>query len=264
MLRCTCFILALLLAQLLYAQPANYLHRSFISGADTLPYRILFPQGYNHDLRYPLVLVLHGAGERGNDNNLQLLHGSSLFSNTHNQKMHPAIVVFPQCAAQQYWSSVQVMQQTRPYDLDFDYRRPPTAPLQAVMKLLQQLCNVEAVDRRRIYVTGLSMGGMGTFELVHRLPRVFAAALPICGGGDAVRYTRRAQKVPFWIFHGSTDAVVDVNESRRMQAQLQAKGFPVRYTEYAGVGHNSWAPAFAEPEFLSWMFLQQRRRKARF
>lgn len=264
MIRFCIVLFAILIGlQQITAQQA-YVPRSFIIGNDTLPYRILFPAQYNRSKQYPLVLFLHGAGERGKDNSQQLLHGSAVFADTNNRSRYPAIVVFPQCAEKQYWSVVQINQQTRPYQLYFNYSLAPTGPLAAVMQLLQCLIRKEAVDPRRIYVVGLSMGGMVTFELVHRLPRVFAAAVPICGGGDSVHYTARAHQVPFWIFHGNTDAVVGVHESRRMHKRLQQLQVPVRYTEYEGVGHNSWAPAFAEPDLLNWMFTQQRRRKARF
>src|SRR5690606_19323608 len=114
----------------------------------------------------------------------------------------------------------------------------------------------EAVDAHRVYITGLSMGGMGTFEAVYRYPKRFAAALPICGGGDTLRYTR--VKLPFWVFHGTDDGVVNVSCSRAMVKKLEDLRVKVRYTEYPGVNHNSWDNAFAEPDFLEWMFSQRR------
>ena len=104
------------------------------------------------------------------------------------------------------------------------------------------------------------MGGMGTFEAVYRNPGLFATALPICGGGDTVHYDNRVKAVPFWIFHGDADAVVNVNLSRSMVAKLKASGVNVKYTEYPGVNHNSWDNAFAEPTYLSWMFSQKRKK----
>ena len=100
------------------------------------------------------------------------------------------------------------------------------------------------------------MGGMGTFEAVYRFPDRFAAAMPICGGGDTVHY--RKVKTPFWIFHGTDDSVVDVEYSRSMVTKLKDLKMKVRYTEYPAVNHNSWDSAFAEPSFLKWMFSKKK------
>lgn len=221
-----------------------------------LPYRILLPEGYERGGKYPLILVLHGAGERGADNEKQLIHGSKLFLDSLVRKKHQAIVVFPQCPESSYWSSVTIDRNKSPLALDFDYARPMTPPLKASMELVQNLLKKERIDDRRVYITGLSMGGMGTFEAVHRYPGLFAAALPICGGGDTNNY--RKVKTPFWVFHGSDDAVVNVNYSKEMVGRLNDLGVKVKYTEYPGVNHNSWDNAFAEPDFLPWMFKRRR------
>jgi predicted peptidase len=105
------------------------------------------------------------------------------------------------------------------------------------------------------------MGGMGTFEMVYRFPKIFAAAIPICGGGDALRYDERVKKVAFRIFHGEADNVVLVNESRAMVNKLKELKANVAYTEYPGVNHNSWDNAFAEPDFISWMFGKKKKKK---
>jgi predicted peptidase len=104
------------------------------------------------------------------------------------------------------------------------------------------------------------MGGMGTFESVYRYPELYAAALPICGVGDAASYDKRVAKIPFWVFHGDADVVVDVKNSRMMVEKLKALKVAVKYTEYPGVNHNSWDNVFADPEYLNWM-LQQKRKK---
>ena len=224
----------------------------------TLRYRILYPDGYDRSKKYPLILVLHGAGERGSDNEKQLVHGSRMFLDPAVRKKFPAIVVFPQCPEESYWSSVQIDREKTPLQLDFDYSRPITAPLSLTMKLLNDLVEKERVDSRRIYITGLSMGGMGTFEAVHRYPRTFAAALPICGGGDTIRYQRT--ETPFWVFHGDADNVVDVKYSRAMVRCLEVLDVKTKYTEYPGVMHNSWDSAFAEPRFLKWMFAKRQKK----
>jgi predicted peptidase len=117
----------------------------------------------------------------------------------------------------------------------------------------------ESVDASRIYITGLSMGGMGTFESVFRYPDLYAAALPICGGGDLKSYDGRVVTTPFWIFHGDADAVVNVELSRSMYSKLKSLKTNAKYTEYPNINHNSWEYAFADPEFLNWMMKQKRK-----
>lgn len=224
-----------------------------------LPYRILYPANYDRSKKYPLILVLHGAGERGKDNIKQLVHGSKLFTADSNRKNFPAIVVFPQCPEESFWASVKVDRTTQPHKIDFDYTAEPNWPLVAANELVKKLLNEEAVSKKRVYVTGLSMGGMGTFESVYRYPKLYAAALPICGGGDTLHYNKRVAKTAFWVFHGAADAVVNVKLSQQMNDKLKVLGAEVKYSEYPGVNHNSWDNAFAEPDYLGWMFTQKRK-----
>jgi predicted peptidase len=225
-----------------------------------LPYRILFPENYDSTKKYPLVLFLHGAGERGNDNEKQLTHGAKLFLDSINRKNFPAIVLFPQCPANEFWAAVKMDRSKQPYQFEFDYAVPANWPLAAANALVQQMIADGAVDAKRVYITGLSMGGMGTFESVYRYPKLYAAAMPICGGGNTNLYNARVKKVPFWVFHGSADAVVDVKLSQQMVQRLQQLKMRVKYSEYPGVNHNSWDNAFAEPDYLKWMF-EQRKKK---
>lgn len=224
-----------------------------------LPYRILYPENYDKTQKYPLVLFLHGAGERGNDNEKQLVHGSKLFLTDENRKNFPAIIVFPQCATDSTWGSTKLNRTVSSNKLNFDYSTPPTTQLISVMELLKKITKEESVKMSSIYIAGLSMGGMGTFEAVYRYPGIFAAAIPICGGGDSILYDKRVKKTAFWIFHGAADAVVDVKLSRQMNTKLQSLKVDVTYTEYPGVYHNSWDNAFNEPSFMIWMFSKKRK-----
>ena len=236
---------------------STFLKKEYTSAdGNTLLYRILFPENYDRTKKYPLVLFLHGAGERGSDNEKQLIHGSKQFLDESVRKKFPAIVVFPQCPEQSYWASVQIERNTTPLQLHFDYSQPIPEPLMQSIDLVRDLMKDEAVDSRRIYITGLSMGGMGTFEAVYHFPDLFAAALPICGGGDTLRY--ESVKTSFWVFHGAADQVVDVNFSRGMVKKLKQLRVKTRYSEYPGVNHNSWDNAFAEPKFLKWMFARRK------
>lgn len=241
----------MLLSCCLQAQPeAAYQAEYFASSSgDTLPYRILYPEGYSSSTdTLPLVLFLHGAGERGEDNSAQLTHGAQLFLDSMSQ--YPAIVVFPQCGSGSYW--VRIERQAD--DLQMPFYEAPVSDMGMVIELLAQLQAQERIDPSRIYLAGLSMGGFGTFELLARLPRTFAAAVPICGGGNKLLAPLYAQHTPMWIFHGDADSVVSVDLSRKMYKALAEAGGQPKYTEYPEVGHNSWDPAFAEPELLKWLF----------
>jgi predicted peptidase len=238
---------------------SQYLKQVFKNDdGEMLNYRLLPPKTVTKDQKYPLVVFLHGAGERGSDNEKQLVHGSSLFLKEDFRNQFPAYVIFPQCPAEGYWSSVDINRSSTPLKLTFDYSKPMTQSLRLVMELIKEMKASSSVDPNRIYIIGLSMGGMGTFEIVHRFPKVFAAALPICGGADAKRYSKKTSRVPFWVFHGETDNVVDVALSREMVQKLTSLKATVKYSEYPGVGHNSWDNAFAEPTLLSWMFSQHK------
>lgn len=255
-MRPTVLYFALLLSSASSAQDfLAYAKKEYVyEQGKTLPYRILYPENYSKAKKYPLVLVLHGAGERGNNNEAQLTHGAKLFLQPENRKNFPAIVVFPQCPAESFWASIKVDTTKRPYVIGFDYAGPPNWPLAAANSLVRKLIKDENADTSRIYITGLSMGGMGTFESVYRNPHLYAAALPICGGADTTSYQSWKGHTPFWIFHGASDAVVNADLSRSMEKTLKAIDADVTYTEYPGVNHNSWDNAFAEPRFLLWMF----------
>jgi|GEM_PF-55517 len=234
----------------------SYQKRTFPFGKDqVLPYRILYPEHYDRSKKYPLILFLHGAGERGNDNQRQLIHGSKMFLKPEVRSQYPAIVLFPQCPENSFWANTKIDRTKTPVSFEFNYDGAPTWPLDAVNRLVDSIMAQEAVDADRIYITGLSMGGMGTFEMVHRWPGRFAAALPICGGGNTAAYDKRVKDVAFRVYHGDADAVVDVTLSRRMVERLKILRVKnVEYTEYPSVNHNSWDKAFADPDFLAWMF----------
>ena len=231
--------------------------KELISGGDTLRYRIQYPLNYDAGKKYPLVLFLHGSGERGSDNEAQLKWGGSLFADSAKRASYPAIVVFPQCPITTSWGRLTYNPQD---SLRFHFLSDSAAskPLSMVMQLLDDLVKTGNVNTRKIYVGGLSMGGFGTFEILWRKPHFFAASFPICGGGDPDKVKVYARKFPIWVFHGGADPVVPVGNSHLMVSALKAAGAKVTYSEYPGVGHDSWKNAFAEPELLSWVFEKSR------
>ncbi|MDC6350796.1 prolyl oligopeptidase family serine peptidase [Zeaxanthinibacter sp. PT1] len=246
--------LCLLGAYSLQAQNELYEEAVFKNNSDSLQYRIMYPEGFSETKQYPVVLFLHGAGERGNDNTKQLAHGSSLFSTSEHRDQYPAIIIFPQCPAGQYWANVDVNRQVQPYTLDFNYEKGPTKPMELVMELMDGILAEPYTKKEQVYVMGLSMGGMGTYEILYRKPEMFAAAVAICGGGDPKTVKTYAKEVPMWIFHGAMDNVVDPIYSLQMGSQiLEDGGFP-NITIYSDANHNSWDPAFVEPGLLKWLF----------
>lgn len=237
----------------------SYERREFVLNDKVLPYRILYPENYDKSKKYPLLMFLHGSGERDNDNEKQLIHGGKLFLNDANLKAFPAIVIFPQCPEEDSWVTIDVDRSAQPAKFIVDYTKEARWPLVAANELVKAIASEEAVDKSRIYISGLSLGGFGTFESVYRYPDLYAAALPICGGGDTNAYDQRVKKTAFWIFHGDADQAVPVQLSRDMQAKLKSLKTENKYSEYPGVQHNSWDNAFAEPEYLKWMFAHKRK-----
>lgn len=220
------------------------------SGAK-LNYRLLKPKDYDPQKKYPLVLFLHGAGERGDDNEKQLIHGMNDFASDAIMAKYPAFVVAPQCPAGKKWVEV---------DWSADSHAMPQEPsisLRLTLEAIAALQQEFSIDADRLYITGLSMGGYGTWDAVQRYPQRFAAAAPICGGGDPA-FAAGMKDVPLWAFHGDKDTAVKPHRSREMIAALKAAGGTPKYTEYPGVAHNSWAQTYANPELYAWLFAQKR------
>lgn len=250
------FVLLLLgLTSFVQAQTTSpYQKLYFVKANDTLPYRLLLPDNYDVNKKYPFILFLHGSGERGRDNELQLVHGSKLFLTDSMRKKYPAIVVFPQCPANSFWSNVEIkMNADSSRAFSFQSSSKPTVAMAMLQELMQELKQHYLLDQKRMYVGGLSMGGMGTFEIVARNPKLFAAAFPICGGGDSTT-AYKMKKVNWWIFHGAKDNVVLPSYSVQMVNALQQVKSKVKFTVYKEAGHNSWDNAFAEPDLFKWLF----------
>lgn len=231
-----------------------YEYKTFVNQADTLKYRIMYPKNFSKDKQYPLVLFLHGAGERGANNESQLAHGSKLFADDVNRNQFPAIVIFPQCPQNDYWANVSVDRTATPLKLTFKDAGEPTKALSLVMQLLDNMLAKSYVNNQKVYVGGLSMGGMGTFELLSRKPDTFAAAFAICGGGSTKQTENYATKTDLWIFHGAKDDVVIPQHSIDMVSAILKYGGKPNFTLYADDNHNSWDTTFAEPKLLPWLF----------
>lgn len=216
-----------------------------------LLYRLLKPTQYDSQVKYPLVLFLHGAGERGDDNIRQLVHGMNDFASDETMAKYPCFVVAPQCPKEQKWVDVNWSAT--------GHAMPARAadPLRLTMEAIAALEKQFSIDPARIYVTGLSMGGYGSWDAIARYPDRFAAAAPICGGGDPAQAGRFAQ-LPVWAFHGGKDGVVKPQRSREMVEAIKAAGGTPKYTEYPDAGHDSWTATYKDPEFFAWLFAQRR------
>lgn len=219
---------------------------------DTLLYQQLQPHTIEADTKYPLVLFLHGAGERGNCNEAQLQHGANMFTNPVNQENYPTFALFPQCPTNSFWAPIN--NSGIKDENFFPHNAPITPTLQAVKKLLDTFIENNPIDTNRIYIMGLSMGAMGTFDMVCRYPHLFAAAIPICGGVNTQRLQEIETSTALRIYHGDADPVVPVQFSRDAYTTLKAKGADVQYIELPGVDHNSWTPAFNKDDFMEWLF----------
>ncbi|WP_395832211.1 prolyl oligopeptidase family serine peptidase [Archangium violaceum] len=229
----------------------GFLARTATLAATTYRYQIYLPPGFTPDRLWPVILFLHGAGEGGSDGLQQTRVGLGPALRRFPERF-PAVVVFPQSRRGHPW-------------------RGPMAEL--ALHTLEQAIREFHGDPNRLYLTGVSMGGYGTWRLALEDPHRFAALVPICGGLDApgrrtlprnpgaassvpepfLEAARHLRHVPTWIFHGEEDTIIPVEESRIMVQALREVGAPVRYTEYPEVEHDSWDPAYAEQELMPWL-----------
>jgi predicted peptidase len=220
----------------------KFLH---ISRGDSLPYGLLQPLDLAKGQKYPLVIFLHGAAERGNDNEKNIKHIQILFTrNTLNK--YPCYVFAPQCPKKQVWSTLM---NGKPFSAT------PTRPMEMLLQVLEKISVDYPIDHSRIYITGVSMGGFGTWDLMARYPFRFAAAVPICGGGD-LKTIDKIKHIPVWAFHGAEDPTVPAEQSRKMIHALQDAGAFPGFTEYPGVQHTSWHHAYKEPQLMVWLWKQ--------
>lgn len=214
---------------------------------ELMHYRLFVPRGYDKRSAYPLVLWLHGGRGPRRDRDKPISEGnrigSHVWTTAANQSESPCFVLAPQCPPNEVWADIETAR--------------PTKNLRAAYELLRTVQQNYRVDAQRLYVVGQSMGGFGTWSLISEHPGAFAAAVPICGGGD-VAQAAKLTDVPIWAFHGERDEAVGVARTREMIAAVRRAGGSPKYTEYKGVGHVIWDKVFSEPTLLSWVFAQNR------
>ena len=217
----------------------DFVARIYTNAQGTLPYRLFIPTNYTPVQKYPLVLFLHGAGERGTDNRLQLTGqtGPLVFATATNQSRYPSFMVAPQCPPGASW--------------DDNIRR------QQILGLMNLLQSQYGIDSNRWYITGLSMGGYGTWDQITQFPTLYAAAVPMSAGGVS-GFAPRIINIPIWNFHAANDGTVNVSGSRAMVGAVRTAGGNVIYTEYATGGHVIWTPAYNTPTLMNWVYAQRR------
>lgn len=208
------------------------------SGNVTLRYGWLKPETIESGKKYPLVLCLHGRG--GNT------AAPAVLAETAVRRKYPCFVMAPECNQPAWWAGAKLLGRG-----DHEERLP------AVIEAVRSLLKSEAVDPERVYVTGQSMGGVGSWAAAARHPELFAAAVPVCGGWD-VADAPKMTSVPIWAFHGELDGAVPVKFSRELTAAVIKAGGTAKYTEYPGVGHGSWAQTYDNDEMWAWMFTQRK------
>ncbi len=223
-----------------------------------LPYRLFVPKNYDCGATYPLLVILHGAGERGDDNEEQI---SCNFNPIWEDPKSPAtkgLILAPQCAEGRQWVNV-------PFDHgNYSISEvPESRDLEAVMEIIKSIEREYNVDRGRIYITGISMGGYGTWDMISRHTTVFAAAMPVCGGGDPSE-AKTLSGIPIRTFHGALDDCVPTEGTREMYRAIKVFGRgKIRYTEYPDVAHDSWTRAYGDPDNIRWMYTKRRETKVR-
>lgn len=223
----------------------------FVSGQDSMYYRLLYPANYKKDKKYPIVIFLAGDGERGNDNEKQLYAIPEALVDKSGRQKHPCFILAPQCPKKRLWVHFPDFPKSLQATID------PTYPAKWTFELLDQLTKKLPIDNKRIYITGYSGGGEGTFDFLTRRPDLFAAAIPICSVSDTSKASLISH-IPIWAFHGDKDPINDVKYSRFMIAALQKNGGKPKYTEYPELGHNIVLKVYHEPNLFGWLFSQRK------
>lgn len=258
MKRILSFVLIILTSALIAEGQSQhqFIGRIFHSSlGQALPYKVMFPENFDPTQRYPLLLFLHGAGERGTDNNAQLIHGGARIQS--DTSLRNTIVLAPQCPKEDYWVCI-VKTNTLAEHLkrEFPYSAPISSSMAAVKELLDAMIAVGFVDTDQIYGMGISMGAMGILDLAFRFPDLFQAVQPICGGVNNDRASEFKGKTSFRFFQGLKDDIVLPKFSDENCTALKEAGAKASIVEYPNDNHNCWDSTFKEPDLFKWMFMQ--------
>ena len=250
MKRIICLIIALICFMLPLTANAYDINESekltYKNADTTLPYRLILPENYSEEAEYPVIFFFHGAGERGSDNELQLFHCVQYI---HDNAPEDCIIVAPQCPLNHQW--VDTPWANGAYSTE---KVPESNEMKAVIELLDDLKAKYSIDSDRIYAAGISMGGFATWDALMRHNDIFAAGIPVCGGGDPEK-AEVLKETPIFTFHAVDDTAVPVTGTRQtVEAIKNAGGDKIEYTEYKSGGHGIWNQAFATEGLLDKLF----------
>jgi predicted peptidase len=247
------FILMVVGMSLLGQQKEKFTAQVFERDSSKLLYRIYSPKDLDETKKYPLILTFHGSSCNGSDNISQLREdrGPMELLSYLERKGVKAFIISPQCPSGQMWVN------TPWYGESHTMPKEPSESMSLTLNLLDQLLGKLPVDTSRLYVTGISIGGFGTWDIIQRRPQFFAGAIPVCGGGD-VAEAKHLVKLPIWVFHGDSDTVVLSKRSRDMVQALKAAGGKPKYTEYVNTEHDAFTETYKNDQVWDWLFEQSR------
>ena len=219
-----------------YVKPSDSQKKFSFNITFQMEYLLFLPESYaqSTNQKFPLILFLHGAGERGNDLDSVKRHGIPKIVETNPD--FPFIAVSPQCPEDSWW----------------------TSELHTINGLIEEVVEKYQVDTSRIYLTGLSMGGFGTWSLASMYPERFAAIAPVCGGGEVRQILRSLVEMPIWTFHGQKDDVIPFSRSEEIVTALKKHGSSIKFTIYPEAGHDSWTKTYDNPELYKWFLKHSR------
>ncbi len=250
-------VIAILLVginQILAQTASLFSYEQFVSNSgDTLPFRQYYPDA-NPNKKLPLVIFLHGSGERGSDNEAQLKWSIGSWTTADFSAQYPIFIVAPQCPTNQTWQSANFTEDRK---MPYSMLATPSKPMAALLQLIEKLKRTLPIDTNRIYITGLSMGGYGAIEAMMYRPNLFAAAIPVCGAGDSSK-VGLIKHIPQWYVHGVDDAAVPVHHSVNLVNALLKAGAKPGFTMLPEVGHFAWHQAYSDKNIITWLFRQRK------
>ncbi len=246
-------ILINILSLQIFAQKyKNFGSSLFVHNGDSLFYRTAFPDNLQEGKKYPLIVYLHGMGSRGDDNWKQLIHGSKLLKNKSIYNQYPAVILFPQCSDNMMWThrKVSKINGKRVFSFPVDTAAPLSAELTNM--LVDKYLQYDYIDSNRVYIVGMSMGGMGVLEFLYRWADKYAAAAVVCGCHNE-KLIDKYCNIPIWFFHGKNDRTVPQEYSQKVYEKLHECNVNSKYTLYKNLAHNCWNAAYSNPDLLKWL-----------
>lgn len=255
------FLIFILSVQFAFAQDLSLYEKHYFQTKElTLPYRYLRPVS-DSPSSYPLLIFLHGAFERGCDNEQHLIPTGKFFLRDSLRKNYPAYLLYPQCPADMAWGHLKVITDPRQGTVGqilFPAKKEPTATASSLKQLIDSLIVNDNIDSSRIYIIGYSHGGHGVLEMIARYPERFAAGVSIAGGGNPATAKNFAGRTALWLFQGEKDSIVSPSYSFQFYKRLKRRRADVRLTRYPRAGHDILERALLEPRLLEWIFSKKK------